>query len=596
MKAKSYLLLIAGLCALGTASILNIDQETTKEVNAVDEFTYVDNSVKEVSIIDGYSTGIKYMVITLEKSDFSSAPNVNSGTNTDFNLDRDDNHGTNPLFNYREVTNFVSGNMKIDGVAISGVNRNTYFRYKNNDNSIGLEILNSGKPGIDIYSSLHEGAVLSIPAGTTFPSYEGMFVDGNKTLYKTETEIEFVYKNGSFVMKTTSVDTEVTSVDFMLGYNGSDYFVRYHLSENDYDEIPSKYNDRNDFNLTSGSYIVNKFGAVSNFATNISYKGTKTNLGNGGDGSVYINYRPLDGFYDSIGLRATSLKNSFQNNDQIVIPAGTSFPSYGIIVGENDIVYETTKDKVFTYYNNGFHCCEDSATATYEKDGTGHWHTCSICSKVLTKENHALVSGDKAPTCLEPGNANSQYCSICGYVAVSGTEIPALGHDFTGAWEKDEEKHWKECPHDDCEEISLEAEHTFNNEPHICDTCGYVRDISIINVVNGYINGTTDNNVLKGKSITVIANSCENGKEFEGWYNANNEKISENSTYTFTPDGDMTLTAQYKTVEFIDYVDIDNKLNEISEEKGCKSSIVSSSIFVSVFTILGAALIKNRKH
>ena len=67
-------------------------------------------------------------------------------------------------------------------------------------------------------------------------------------------------------------------------------------------------------------------------------------------------------------------------------------------------------------------------------------------------------------------------------------------------------------------------------------------------------------------------------------YNTNNEKISENSTFTITPDGDMTLTAQYKTVEFIDYVDIDNKyerkdfnivsdyINDFEYEDACKTA------------------------
>lgn len=586
MKFKSYLLLIAGLCAFGVAPLFSGD--ATKEVSAEDQFNYVDNNISEVKIIDGYAEGSKYMIITLKTSDFASAPKVNSGTNTDFNLDNDVNHDTHPLYNFRTVTNFASGNLKIGEYTYDGVGKCAYFRYKANDNSIGIELDSTDK------SKIVEGCTLSFPAGTTFPSYKGMFVSGNNTLYKTTKAAEYVYKNGTFMMKTTSVDTEVTSVDFALGYNGSDYFVKFHLSVNDYSGIP--YNNGNDFNLHNTAYVVNKFSTVSNFANNIFYKGSQTNLDNG-NGTVYMNYRPLDGKYDSIGLRATNIKNSFTNLDEIKIPAGTTFPSYGIVVGANDIVYETTEDKVFTYFNGAFHCCEENISETFGKDSSGHWNTCTICGKKMNEENHHIVSGDKAPTCLEEGNANSQYCDICGYVEVEGTTIPALGHDFTGEWKSDPSNHWKECEHDGCTETDSIEEHTFNNDPHVCDTCGYTRDISIVTIVGGYINGSDDTAILKGDSITIIANSCENGKEFDGWY-VGTEKLSSDSTYTITPDGDITITAVYKDVEFIDYAAIErDEEAEDNEEtpSGCQSSIATSSIFICVLTTMGITLLKNKK-
>lgn len=61
--------------------------------------------------------------------------------------------------------------------------------------------------------------------------------------------------------------------------------------------------------------------------------------------------------------------------------------------------------------------------------------------------------------------------------------------------------------------------------------------------VNG---GTGAGVVKKGESITVTANEPAEGKVFTGWQDETGKIVSTNKSYTFTVNGETTLTAVYE--------------------------------------------------
>ncbi|MBP5381271.1 MAG: hypothetical protein J6Y39_06040 [Bacteroidaceae bacterium] len=77
--------------------------------------------------------------------------------------------------------------------------------------------------------------------------------------------------------------------------------------------------------------------------------------------------------------------------------------------------YEATQTHVWTY---------TESTASY------HLAQCSVCS-YWQQVNHVLVTDAAAtePTCTTAGHTEAYHCSKCTY-SVTGTSIPALGHQF----------------------------------------------------------------------------------------------------------------------------------------------------------------------
>ncbi len=119
----------------------------------------------------------------------------------------------------------------------------------------------------------------------------------------------------------------------------------------------------------------------------------------------------------------------------------------------------------------------------WEKDETKHWKQCSRCDAIGEETEHDWNDGDitlkpictatgrktytcrdcsatktdildanghnfvrhnaKAATCTAKGWSAYDTCKTCGYTTYA--EIDSLGHDFTGAWQKDDNNHWKQC-------------------------------------------------------------------------------------------------------------------------------------------------------
>ena len=573
---KKLNILLAGLAftLIGGGFACKNASKTAETVNA-DTFTYADNAVTNVAVIKGYDVSQRFLLITLDHTDYNLCSHV------DFNLD------VNNLCNWRDVANFAS-QITIDGNHFNPTGCPTYFRYYSNDNTIGIRLDNS------IWTALTEGSEIVIPQGTLFPTYNVIFGGGNQ-IYRTTESVSYTYLNGRFrkLIPTTPVDTEVTLIDLIQGYNGSDTYIRYFIDGNDYVDIPKEYNNRNDFKLlpNPNPHIVNMSYNISNYGTNIKYKGNNVDLE---DTDTFLNYRCLHDEYGNIGIKFTNVLSTFSSMDEILIPEGTTFPSFGCLTGENDIVYKTTADKVFTYYQGAFHCCEENVSEEFFKDGNKHWKECSVCSKHIEESAHNIIQGEKAPTCTEDGYENCKYCSVCGYVTQEGTPVAALGHDFSGNYLFDENNHWKKCQREGCNETASIHEHSFEEDSthRHCDCCDYERNVAIVSVVNGYINELDSNIIIIGNEITVIADAPEDGKAFEGWYSSGS-KVSDLNTYTFEVESTITLEAKYK--EALPEENEEEKKENKEESKGCKGSLLTGSLIISTMSLVGVLLIQKKR-
>ncbi len=95
----------------------------------------------------------------------------------------------------------------------------------------------------------------------------------------------------------------------------------------------------------------------------------------------------------------------------------------------------------------------------------------------IEKTAHTPVTDPAvAATCTEAGKTEGSRCSVCNAALTAQQEIPALGHDFAGAWLSDAGGHWHKCSR--CDVTDEKAAHTYpDNTPcdaaATCIVCGY---------------------------------------------------------------------------------------------------------------------------
>ena len=112
----------------------------------------------------------------------------------------------------------------------------------------------------------------------------------------------------------------------------------------------------------------------------------------------------------------------------------------------------------------------DFAGGAWQSDGTNHWKKCSRCDVTEPKSAHTWNDGEvtTAPTCTVAG-VKTFTCTECS--ATNVQTIDALGHDFTGAWQKDTDNHWKQCSHSGCTATDGKAAHRRAEQTILEATC-----------------------------------------------------------------------------------------------------------------------------
>ena len=112
----------------------------------------------------------------------------------------------------------------------------------------------------------------------------------------------------------------------------------------------------------------------------------------------------------------------------------------------------------------------DFAGGAWQSDGANHWKKCSRCDVTEPKSAHTWNDGEvtTAPTCTVAGE-KTFTCTECS--ATNVQTIDALGHDFTGAWQKDTDNHWKQCSHSGCTATDDKAAHRWAEQTILEATC-----------------------------------------------------------------------------------------------------------------------------
>ena len=127
-------------------------------------------------------------------------------------------------------------------------------------------------------------------------------------------------------------------------------------------------------------------------------------------------------------------------------------------------------------------CGERSELSAHKADKNG---VCTVCGYVVSTpvgHTHTLTLVPEVPaTCTRVGTRAYYRCTGCGqaFADAAGTTavssgalaIPALGHDYSGAYLAESAGHYRLCSH--CGERSATAAHSAGQDG-ICSVCGYV--------------------------------------------------------------------------------------------------------------------------
>lgn len=163
----------------------------------------------------------------------------------------------------------------------------------------------------------------------------------------------------------------------------------------------------------------------------------------------------------------------------IAAPAGYHFKDW-TKTGEGTFADSTATETDFTVpasnvtIESNFEL-HSATSATWQSDGTRHWHECSCGTKVDVARH--------TPDRSEATETEAVKCTVCGYIIT-----PALGHDThapDAEWHFDATKHWHNCT--GCSQKLDEGAHAFGDwtitvKPEVgvagekereCSVCGF---------------------------------------------------------------------------------------------------------------------------
>ena len=229
---------------------------------------------------------------------------------------------------------------------------------------------------------------------------------------------------------------------------------------------------------------------------------------------------------------------------------------------KNETTEEALKTSVSPYYGHNFGRWVEEQYATCQAPGREGYKHCSICNKDYDASNKEItdfvipinpdghVLGDlvaEVPaTCKEHGVKAHRDCNLCGKHCdpitrkeIADLTIPATNnHTYS-----------KLIP-----EVPATTTEFGVKEHKDCSVCGKHFDkdgneitelrIAKIGTHNVIVNGESKF-YAHGESVTVTAEE-KDGKVFTGWQDESGKIVSTKKEYTFTVNGETTLTAVYE--------------------------------------------------
>ena len=230
---------------------------------------------------------------------------------------------------------------------------------------------------------------------------------------------------------------------------------------------------------------------------------------------------------------------------------------------KNETTEEALKTPISPYYGHSFGFWVEEQYATCQAPGRKGYKHCSICNKDYDASNKEITDwvipvnpdghelGDlvaEVPaTCKDTGVKAHRDCRLCGKNCdpITRKEIADLTIPTTN-----NHTYGELIP-----EVPATTTEFGVKEHKDCTVCGRHFDkdgneitelrIAKIGTHNVVINGESKF-YAHGESVTVTANEPAEGKAFKGWQDASGKIVSTNKSYTFTVNGETTLTAVYE--------------------------------------------------
>ncbi len=229
---------------------------------------------------------------------------------------------------------------------------------------------------------------------------------------------------------------------------------------------------------------------------------------------------------------------------------------------KNETTEEALKTPISPYYGHSFGFWVEEQYATCQTPGRKGYKHCSICNKDYDASNKEITDwvipvnpdghelGDlvaEVPaTCKDTGVKAHRDCRLCGKNCdpITRKEIADLTIPTTN-----NHTYGELIP-----EVPATTTEFGVKEHKDCTVCGRHFDkdgneitelrIAKIGTHNVVINGESKF-YAHGESVTVTAEDKE-GKVFKGWKDASGKIVSTEKSYTFTVNGETTLTAVYE--------------------------------------------------
>ena len=228
---------------------------------------------------------------------------------------------------------------------------------------------------------------------------------------------------------------------------------------------------------------------------------------------------------------------------------------------KNETTEEALKTPISPYYGHSFGFWVEEQYATCQAPGRKGYKHCSICNKDYDASNKEITDwvipvnpdghelGDlvaEVPaTCKDTGVKAHRDCNLCGKNCdpitrkeIADLTIPTTNNHTYGELLPEVPATTTEFGVKEHKDCSVCGKHFDKDGNEITDL-----RIAKIGTHNVVINGESKF-YKEGESVTVTAEDKE-GKVFKGWKDESGKIVSTEKSYTFTVNGETTLTAVY---------------------------------------------------